>query len=523
MKFETPLPFKLNENVLANLKNLDLQLTSFSELLEVEDVEAREEKLGSRLRFRINIRYRTRVQVTPRTIAVAEAFGIPIGESQEFIVYNNLELLIGEEDIVYITGDSGSGKSALLRAIEKILGSKAKNINDVEIDEEKPLIETVGKNVNDGLELLSRVGLNDAFLFVRKYSELSDGQKYRYKLAKLIESDAQFWIADEFCSTLDRDTAKIVAFNVQKLARELRKGLIVATCNQDLFEDLGPTVYIVKYFGQEVKVSYFPSQAPKECSLVKEMKVVEGTIEDYKKLAHFHYRSSHLVAPKRIFTLKRKNEVVGVIVYARPPFICFGRAKYFGRALSVKELNEKLLTITRIIVHPKYRTIGLGVKLLRETLPLAGKPYVEMIAVMARYNPFAEKAGMIKVAEKERDKKLLKFQEYLESLGFNRYLLSSASYNISKLRKLSKRQIENVKKALVECHHFFLLKNVLSDEEYRLENEEKKWKICARKIKKIRIERLAKLLSIVARLLQVKVYLIWKREGNETNVSAQKR
>jgi ABC-type ATPase with predicted acetyltransferase domain len=512
MKFETPLNLELNEDVLTNLKNLDPKLTAFSELLEVKNVEVREEKLGGKLRFRINIRYRTKVEITPRTIAVAEAFGIGIGEPQEFIVYNNLELFIGEEDIVYITGDSGSGKSVLLKAIEKALGPRAKNINDVVINREKPLIETVGATINEGLELLSRVGLNDAFLFVRKYDELSDGQKYRYRLAKLIESNAQFWVADEFCSTLDRDTAKIVAFNAQKLARALRKGLIVATCNQDLFEDLGPTVYIVKYFGQEVKVRYFPSQPPKECSLVKEMKIVEGTIEDYKKLAHFHYRSSHLAAPKKIFTLKRNDEIVGVVVYARPPFICFGRVKYFGRALSVKELNEKLLTITRVIVHPKYRTIGLGVKLLKETLPLAGKPYVEMVAVMARYNPFAEKAGMIKVAEKEPDKKLLKFQEYLESLGFNRYLLSSVGYNISKLRKLSKRQIEDVKKALVECHHFFLLKNVLSDDEYRLKDEEKKWKICARKIKKIRIERLAKLLSIVARLLQVKVYLIWKRE-----------
>jgi ABC-type ATPase with predicted acetyltransferase domain len=92
------------KDVLTNLKNLDLKLTGFSELLEVEDVESREEKLGGKLRFRINIRYRTKVEVTARTIAVAEAFGIGIGEPQEFIVYNNLELFIGVEDIVYITG-----------------------------------------------------------------------------------------------------------------------------------------------------------------------------------------------------------------------------------------------------------------------------------------------------------------------------------------------------------------------------------------------------------------------------------
>ena len=35
---------------------------------------------------------------------------------------------------------------------------------------------------------------------------------------------------------------------------------------------------------------------------------------------------------------------------------------------------------------PKHRTVGLGAKLVRETLPLAGTDYVEMSAVMAKYN-----------------------------------------------------------------------------------------------------------------------------------------
>jgi hypothetical protein len=36
--------------------------------------------------------------------------------------------------------------------------------------------------------------------------------------------------------------------------------------------------------------------------------------------------------------------------------------------------------------------------------PLAGTPYVEMPAVMAKYNPFAEKAGMKKIAEQPPQK-----------------------------------------------------------------------------------------------------------------------
>jgi ABC-type ATPase with predicted acetyltransferase domain len=79
------------------------------------------------------------------------------------------------------------------------------------------MVETVSKTLEEALELLSRVGLNDAFLFLRTYDQLSDGQKYRNKIAKMIESGAQFWILDEFAATLDRDTAKIVAYNLHSL------------------------------------------------------------------------------------------------------------------------------------------------------------------------------------------------------------------------------------------------------------------------------------------------------------------
>ena len=69
--------------------------------------------------------------------------------------------------------------------------------------------------------------------------------------------------------------------------------------------------------------------------------------------------------------------------------------------MTMAEINQKLSTINRIVIHPKYRTIGLGEKIIRETLPQAGTPYVELIAVMAKYSPFAEKAGMQKVAEQQ--------------------------------------------------------------------------------------------------------------------------
>lgn len=82
--------------------------------------------------------------------------------------------------------------------------------------------------------------------------------------------------------------------------------------------------------------------------------------------------------------------------------------------MSMRELNVKLSVISRVVVHPKYRTIGLGCKLVRDTLPLAGTEYVEMSAVMSKYNPFAEKAGMMKIAEQLPPKETLKIVEAIK-------------------------------------------------------------------------------------------------------------
>jgi hypothetical protein len=68
-------------------------------------------------KFTFNISYETHTKPTPRSLVVAEAFGLGIDDAQRFKVLD-AELKIGPQDIVYITGDSGSGKSVLLRAIK---------------------------------------------------------------------------------------------------------------------------------------------------------------------------------------------------------------------------------------------------------------------------------------------------------------------------------------------------------------------------------------------------------------------
>ncbi|MCK4481613.1 GNAT family N-acetyltransferase [Candidatus Bathyarchaeota archaeon] len=476
-----------------------------SEILKLRR-PVRKRWLSPERKFRVNISYASGVEVTDRTVKVSDAFGMGIDKTMEFKVFDYFIVDITKKDVVYITGDSGSGKSVLLRWLKEAFKGETVDMEDVQPDPDVPLVEQIGETFQDALTFLSKAGLNDAFLFVRRYCELSDGQKYRFKIAKMMESEKQFWVMDEFCSTLDRDTAKVVAFNVQKLARKNGRGVFAATCHTDLQEDLKPSVYVYKRYGKEASAKYFPNRINRECSLSRSMRVVKGSYQDWKKLAHFHYRSHRVAAPRNIFCLVRgDSELCGVIVYCYSPVACFGRKHVLPTKMSMKELNEQLSTISRVVVHPKYRTIGLGHKLIRETLEKAGTPCVELIAVMSKYNPFAEKAGMTRIMVKDGSQYASRIADVLRTLGFNMHLLSSVAYVKKKLESLSKEDLKKVREALIVNNHPRFVKSFFAGMPYGKHN------LYHRKILTANTSKIANLIRISSLLLQSKVYLFWKK------------
>ncbi|MEX9786065.1 ABC transporter [Providencia rettgeri] len=208
--------------------------------------------------YLINVSFDTRVTKTTRTLEVAESFGLGM-DDKKFTLYDNLAVEIEQNDIVYIKGQSGSGKSVILRELQRLMsenGLSVASIDNIEFDNDKNVIDQVGKTTAEALSLLSMAGLNDAYLFIRKPSEMSDGQRYRLKIAKLIESGAQVWVADEFGAVLDRVTAQAVASNFQRAARQVGATVMVATTHEDLINALRPSVIITKHYKERVRVDY---------------------------------------------------------------------------------------------------------------------------------------------------------------------------------------------------------------------------------------------------------------------------
>jgi hypothetical protein len=205
-------------------------------------------------------------------LKAAEMFGIGLDETFEVALYEDLAL----------DGPSGSGKSVLLARLQEALRAAgpgevaAVDLAKIAPAGDRAVIDLMAGPLQQRLRILSAAGLADAFLLLRKPHELSDGQRWRLRLALAIEQVAarageetrlasgaakqaipwRVLIADEFCSTLDRLCARAVAYRVRRLADATGVTVLAASAHDDLVEDLAPDVLVVKHEACRVDVQY---------------------------------------------------------------------------------------------------------------------------------------------------------------------------------------------------------------------------------------------------------------------------
>jgi hypothetical protein len=223
----------------------------------------------------VTIRYAVRpVRRSLATSAVADLFGLADAEPSHTVA-DCVQLDIRPGDVVLFVGPSGSGKSSLLRAAGNQLG--AVDAASLELPD-LPLVDALPGPLEQRLDQLAACGLSEARLLLRTPTELSDGQRYRFRLVYALSSASSplsrhcgrgerdegavksaltlnpspakpgegggFVLADEFCAVLDRTLAKVLAFNVRKLASRTGIGFLLATSHDDLIEDLNPDLLV---------------------------------------------------------------------------------------------------------------------------------------------------------------------------------------------------------------------------------------------------------------------------------------
>jgi ABC-type ATPase with predicted acetyltransferase domain len=195
--------------------------------------------------------------ITDKVVSVCRMFGLTADRLTERRFNHSCQLQINDGDIVFITGPSGAGKSVLLGELEKsVPGSDRVNLAQVELPSDKTVIDCIDGDLLRGLRLLSTAGLNDCFCILNQPSNLSAGEKYRFRLAMALAAEKKFVFADEFCSELDRITAAVIAYRLRKFAKRSGTTFILASSHEDILLDLAPDVLVAKELSGPARVIY---------------------------------------------------------------------------------------------------------------------------------------------------------------------------------------------------------------------------------------------------------------------------
>jgi ABC-type ATPase with predicted acetyltransferase domain len=162
--------------------------------------------------------------------------------------------------VVLITGASGAGKSSLMRHIRSRYDRRLWiDLGRVKLPR-RAVVDCFPARlpVEEVLAALGRVGLGEVWTYLRRPEQLSDGQRWRLRLALGLERakgrggrGVVVLACDEFGALLDRVTAAVVARVVRRVvAASPGVCAVLATSHDDLGEALGADVIVRCDFGK---------------------------------------------------------------------------------------------------------------------------------------------------------------------------------------------------------------------------------------------------------------------------------
>lgn len=199
------------------------------------------------------------------------------------------------------------------------------------------------------------------------------------------------------------------------------------------------------------------------CSVCENLQIVPGCLDDYRRLARYHYCGSHPGPASAIFVLCRVDgkTPVGVIVYSNAPAVLELRNiatnhifAGLDRSTQLELINANIRRISRVIIEPRFRGLGLASRLVRETIPLVNVPIVEALAVMGWVNPFFERAGM-KAYKAQPSAASVQFIEALSIIGIEQAELlnpEQVQHKFNRLGDSKARFIEHQIRHFLKSH-----------------------------------------------------------------------
>ncbi len=180
-------------------------------------------------------------------------------------------------------------------------------------------------------------------------------------------------------------------------------------------------------------------------ALIDELRIERGGRGDYQQLASFHYKSGRPGAVTAVYRMVHRaptvvgrfvgrpdeTTIVGVLIRSLPSLGCqlrdratSDRYRGMGVLVAAAMVNREVRTISRVVIHPQWRGIGLAVRLVRHPLVDPETEYTEALAAMGRVHPFFERAGMVRYDRPPRPE-YARLLDAFDRLDFNSGSLAS--------------------------------------------------------------------------------------------------
>lgn len=283
---------------------------------------------------RIDLDLRVDIARSPRVTQLEGLFDVPRANSATASYHFDAAIESRDWSIGLITGPSGAGKSSVARHM--FPGSV---VEAYDWKSGHALVDGFGSlGIREITNALSSVGFSSPPSWVKPYSVLSNGEKFRADLARAIVDDRDLVVVDEFTSLVDRTVGRIGASAVGKAVRARSgKRFVAVTCHDDVTEWLQPDWVLEPHVGRLTWRSL--RRRP-----VVDVDIVRTSHEAWEWFAPHHYLTADLHRAARCF--------VG-LVEERP-------AVFAGLLHFPHPRRRDLVSLSRLVVSPDFQGIGLG-------------------------------------------------------------------------------------------------------------------------------------------------------------------
>jgi len=285
------------------------------------------------------IKLQTEIARTPRVMQLEGMFDLQAAEYSVTEIQNTIpDLSIRDWNVGLIVGPSGAGKTTVAR---EMFGNQLLQTEKMVWDNKSAVIDNFPKElaIRDITEMLSSVGFSSPPAWLRPFEHLSNGEKFRVTMARVLAESKDIAVVDEFTSVIDRTVAQIGSAAIAKTVRARKQKFVAVACHYDIEEWLQPDWIYQPHIGAFTWGSVQPRPQVK-------LEIIWAKYEAWHLFARHHYLTADLNKSAQIY-VGLINDQPAVLTAILP-------------LINANVKNAR--RISRTVVLPDYQGIGIGGK-----------------------------------------------------------------------------------------------------------------------------------------------------------------